>query len=707
MATMVPVIELNWTGATGTFNSTGGNVSGRAFHVEFSRGRDVASQLTGHSEPGSCQIILNNQSGDYNSYNQSSPLYGSLLPGRQVRVIAGGTYSALHFGGVLEAIQIVATNLPTGTLLTIEARFNLDVNKNFNRIIDNQQNNTGAGAWILGVNAGGTMLFNLGGNLATGSIVITTGTYHHVAARYDGSNMSILIDGTLQPTFAAPGITLTNTSTFFVGDNVSFFTGSLDDVRVWATARSDAEIARDKDRDLTGTEANLRYYFDMNEGQGTVIQNRSTALHGTLSGSANWVNNPLWHGFITRIVPGPSVKGVDTVVIEAEGPLAYINQKDIIPPVLANLVTGSIISTLLDKTGWASSGSMSGSFRDLDQGQTTVVTFVHAQDKPLAIIRKVEETEGGFVRESNSGKIVFESRTRRGQSPYTTSQATFTDSPTGTLFYNEIQQEEPLAFVFNEMVTTIQTYGTGATGTLWKLTSTGVEVPPLGSRIFVASFPGPTAAVNQIGVFSWNTPTATADYNMFSDPAGTGTNLNSLVTVSTVDNVNQLELIITNTSTRLAYVTFLQARGIPLQRDDPLVIPARDGTSETTFGKRTSPIQGGYTPTVQEGVDWADWNVAVYGDPTPRFGITFLANRSDAHIDHAIRRDVSDRVTLVATGTTNNLGVTGDFFIERVEHKIDADRTHTVRYLISEAEQFSEMWVMNVSSLGINNRLHF
>jgi hypothetical protein len=401
------------------------------------------------------------------------------------------------------------------------------------------------------------------------------------------------------------------------------------------------------------------------------------------------------------------VSGLDTVVIEAQGPLGHINQADINPPALANLDTGAIIATLLDRAGWYGTGQ-TGSFRDIDTGRTTVITFVHAKDKPGAIIRKVEETENGFLRESNNGKIVFENRTRRGQSPYTTSQATFSDSPTTTLFYNEIEQEEPIDFVFNALVTTIQTYSTGATGTLWRLASTGAEIPPDGGvRTFIATFPGPTAAVNQIGVFSWTTPTATVDYNVTSDAAGTGTNLNGNVARTVVDNVNELEIGFTNTSNKIAYMAFLQARGVPLQRDDPLIIPKRDAASEASFGKRTSPSHGGYVPTVQEGVDWADWNAAVYGDPTPRFGISISANRSTAHLTQAILRDVSDRITLIATGANANLGVASDFFIERVEHRINSDRSHTVKYLLSEAEQFSDMWVVNVSALGTTTRMHY
>lgn len=515
MATATYVIEVSWDGNTGTFVHANSDVTTHTFRVEYSRGRDVASQLTGHSEPGKCQIILNNQSGVYNPYNSTGALYGSLLPGRLV--------------------QVRATAPTAGTI---------------------------------------------------------------------------------------------------------------------------------------------------------------------------------WRGYITAIRPGPSVKNVDTAVLEAEGPLGYINQKDIVPPALATLDTGSIIATLLDKAGWYGSGTLAGSFRDIDTGKTTVTTFVHGREKPVPVMRKIEETESGFLRESNNGKIVFENRQRRGLSPYTTSQAVFTDSTTGTLAYGEIEQEDPIAFVFNELVTTIQTYTTAATSTLWKPPSGALGVNAVvpmngGVRTFVASYPNPTATANAVGVFLWTTPTATTDYNVFSDSAGTGTNMNGDVVRTAVDNGNELEISFTNTANRLAYVTFLQARGVPLLKDDPIIIPKRDSTSETKYGKRTAPIHAGYVPNAGEATDWGDWNAAVYGDPTPRFNISFVANRSNAHLTEAILRDISDRITLTATSTSNRLGVSSDFFIEKIEGRIDSDRTHTVKWYLSEAEQFSDMWTLNVSALGITTRLHY
>lgn len=505
MATASYVVEIEWGGATGTFSHASANVTTRVFSVECNRGRDVASQLTGRSQPGSCQILLNNQSGDYNSYNSTGPLFGSLLPGRLV--------------------QIRATAPTAGTL---------------------------------------------------------------------------------------------------------------------------------------------------------------------------------WRGYISRIVPGPSVKGVDTAIIEAEGPLGYINQKDINPPILTAMETGSVVATLLDKAGWFGSGTLGGSFRDIDAGRTVIETFAHKRDKPMVILRKIEETESGFLRESNNGKIVFEDRYRRLTTPYSTSVATFSDAAGATLAYNAITQEDPIAFIFNDLVTTIETFATGAEGTLWHLAKTGADayLPASSTRVYIASYPGPTAAVNDIGVFSWVTPTATVDYNIDSDPAGIGTNMNGEVALTVVDNVNELEITFNNTSTRDGYVQNLVARGVPLQRDDPLIIPKRDSTSEIKFGKRTAPAHAGYIPSVQEAVDWGDWNSAIYKDPVPRFVISYTANRSTAHLNQAILRDISDLITIIATGTSNRLGVNATFTIEKVEHKIESDRTHTVSYYVAEGEAASTAWVLDTSQLG-------
>jgi hypothetical protein len=54
-------------------------------------------------------------------------------------------------------------------------------------------------------------------------------------------------------------------------------------------------------------------------------------------------------------------------------------------------------------------------------------------------LRKVEDTESGFILESKDGKIKFEDRHHRLLAPHLTDQATFSDDPGAALQYNGIE----------------------------------------------------------------------------------------------------------------------------------------------------------------------------------------------------------------------------------------------------------------------------
>ena len=69
-------------------------------------------------------------------------------------------------------------------------------------------------------------------------------------------------------------------------------------------------------------------------------------------------------------------------------------------------------------------------------------------------------------------------------------------------------------------------------------------------------------------------------------------------------------------------------------------------------------------------------------------------------------RDISERVTVVADNTAD-LSINRDFFIEAVRHQISANRLHQVTYLLSDAVQFSDFWVLNTSALGTSTRLAY
>jgi Concanavalin A-like lectin/glucanases superfamily len=82
----------------------------------------------------------------------------------------------------------------------------------------------------------------------TGSRVLATGAWHHVAFRWNGSRADSILDGALDTTATFPDIewdagTVNLGADYEFGAPISYFTGTLDDARVYRRALTDAEIA--------------------------------------------------------------------------------------------------------------------------------------------------------------------------------------------------------------------------------------------------------------------------------------------------------------------------------------------------------------------------------------------------------------------------------------------------------------------------------
>ena len=78
----------------GDFEDAYDDVSGDSLRINFVRGRDYASQLTGNSIAGKLNAVLTNQTGKYSPNNAASPLSGTIVPGRnvQLQIAASSTF---------------------------------------------------------------------------------------------------------------------------------------------------------------------------------------------------------------------------------------------------------------------------------------------------------------------------------------------------------------------------------------------------------------------------------------------------------------------------------------------------------------------------------------------------------------------------------------------------------------------------------------
>lgn len=133
--------------------------------------------------------------------------------------------------------------------------------------------------------ANGNLIFSrdgsgLGGEQNCGAF--PSNQWSHVAVSWNGSNtFTCFINGrtTLIKTVSSPTTTLNGTAAigqYSGGLSAAngFFPGQIDEVKIWSTARSEANIATGMNTRVALDAANLIAYYDFNEGTGSIVYNR-------------------------------------------------------------------------------------------------------------------------------------------------------------------------------------------------------------------------------------------------------------------------------------------------------------------------------------------------------------------------------------------------------------------------------------------------
>jgi len=121
--------------------------------------------------------------------------------------------------------------------------------------------------------------------------------WRHIAVSYDGTTAKIYVNGELKASQAYSTSISLNTDSLFIGADAAktnFFSGNIDEVRVWNTARTDFEIKRDYDRILNGNESGIAASWGFDENVGEFIFDRSKVVlshnenHGFLKNGVSW-----------------------------------------------------------------------------------------------------------------------------------------------------------------------------------------------------------------------------------------------------------------------------------------------------------------------------------------------------------------------------------------------------------------------------------
>ncbi len=127
-----------------------------------------------------------------------------------------------------------------------------------------------------------------------GTIEVDDNQWHHVAGVFDGSVMSLYIDGVLDVSINRAGSIITSDDPVIIGSNYQggpsrFFEGSIDDVIIWNRGLTHAEILESMAAPVDPNESGLVAYFSFNDNtacspstQTTVMDEGPLANNGTL-----------------------------------------------------------------------------------------------------------------------------------------------------------------------------------------------------------------------------------------------------------------------------------------------------------------------------------------------------------------------------------------------------------------------------------------
>lgn len=240
--------------------------------------------------------------------------------------ITSNAQNAIDLDGVDDYIQTTYTGIQGNSARTIEAwvRTTANCNPNNGGV---QQIITDWGTFINGQRFTFNILWNdairaeIGGSGVSGTIPVNDGNWHHVAVVYDpvsANTVSLYVDGILDiaGNFTV-GVNTTNTVPMRIGRRVDAarnFEGSIDEVRVWDVALSQAQLQASMNNEVCTQQSALKAYYNLNHGTAsgnnagvtTATDFSGSSNDGTLSGFAltgstsNWVSGP-------TLTPGMSV----------------------------------------------------------------------------------------------------------------------------------------------------------------------------------------------------------------------------------------------------------------------------------------------------------------------------------------------------------------------------------------------------------------
>jgi hypothetical protein len=366
--------------------------------------------------------------------------------------------------------------------------------------------------------------------------------------------------------------------------------------------------------------------------------------------------------------------------------LAKFHRQKISTPLYSALRTGEVIHLILDAIGWTAG-------RDIDPGVTVIPWWWEEQTDALEALTKVVNSEGppALLTVGSAGEMVFRDRHHRIlRSASTTSQATWRGAGV-----------EPV-IAKNGLV-----YDNGWSGIVNDVTFAVAERRPSGelAAVWTSDAPitvsdGETLELTAQGTdpfFGAIPPVAGTDYTLLS----------GAVTITLTRTSGQAVTVRILATGGPATLQGLQVRAYPVPVVRTTQVHAEDVASigspaNPKYGRRSWPLDAPWAG-VHDARAIALIILAHRAERLPVVTVKFVGS-NDTRLAHMLARDLSDRVTTIEP----ELGINGDFYIDRIGHSFNGDAGHETMFVTEKAPaQVADVFILGSATNGVlgTNRL--
>jgi hypothetical protein len=187
--------------------------------------------------------------------------------------------------------------------------------------------------------------------------VIAPNTWYHVAQTFDGTTLKCYVNGVQVPLASVvnnpAGKTPAATPVKSLGKLDNNFVGTIDEVRMWNTVRTPAQLQADMNKGVPVNSTGLVAYWKLDEGIGTSTYDIKQGTIGTLIGSPVWVASTAPIGGAFTWSPSYGLNNSNSASVIASPPYTTTYTATVTDGTSGCAVSGTTVVTVFDIPGKA------------------------------------------------------------------------------------------------------------------------------------------------------------------------------------------------------------------------------------------------------------------------------------------------------------------------------------------------------------------